>query len=106
MNENLLYYSEKSKFLVFKFCGVIFDDLLSKGWSAHNKYSEALSLYIYIMNVYFNIQIDLLASTLPIQQFRCKFYLDAMKISYVTKICENLDLYSEQYDITKAKLFK
>lgn len=106
MDSNLHYYSEKSKFLVFKFCGVIFDDLLSKGWSAHNKYKESLSLYIYLMNVYFKIPLDEIAFTLPIKEYSCKLYLDNIKISYVTRVSEKLDIYSEQYDVTKAKLFK
>lgn len=106
MTNTLHYYSEKSKFLVFKFCGVIFDDLLFKGWSAHNKYREVLSLYIYLMNVYFKVPLNLLASTLPIEEYRCKLYVDSLKISYITKISEKLDSYSEQYDITLAKLFK
>lgn len=106
MTNTLHYYSEKSKFLVFKFCGVIFDDLLSKGWSAHNKYREVLSLYIYLMNVYFRVPLNLLSSTLPIEEYRCKLYVDSLKISYITKISEKLDNYSEQYDITLAKLFK
>jgi hypothetical protein len=106
MINTLQYYSEKSKFLVFKYHRVIFDDLLFKGWSAHNNYREVLSLYIYLMNVYFRVPLNLLASTLPIEECRCKLYLDSIKISYITKISEKLDNYSEQYDITLAKLFK